>query len=142
MTATYNNTEIQRLAIENDPTILSEILYQYHGITEFLLETPDNAVAGISATLISDFRKTYGESALLCRYSPCPRASAGFSSARDRDKHECSHTRKFKCADSTWYKHRVSYFTLPVVKLRLLILLLTYSRYFPTQLDLLLSFTK
>jgi hypothetical protein len=60
-----------------------------------------DAIAGIDAALVSKFKKTYGESALLCRYPPCQRATLGFSSTRDRDKHESSHTRKFRCADST-----------------------------------------
>jgi len=101
MTDTYQSIEIQRLAIENDPTIFSEILQQYHGIAEFLLETPDDAIAGINPTIVSEFKKTYGESAFLCRYSPCPRATLGFSNNREREKHESSHTRKFKCADSS-----------------------------------------
>lgn len=50
--------------------------------------------------LVKEFKSIYGESALLCRYRPCPRASIGFSRVRDRDKHESSHTRKFKCEDA------------------------------------------
>jgi hypothetical protein len=89
------------LEIENDPTIFSEILYQHQDIVEFILETSDDAIAGVNIELVGDFKRTYGESALRCRYSPCLRGTRGFSTARDRNRHESSHTRKFKCAEST-----------------------------------------
>jgi hypothetical protein len=98
-------TDIHRQETEDDPTLLSKILHQYHSITEFLIETPENAISGIDATLVREFKNTYGDSALLCRYRPCPRASIGFSRVRDRDRHESSHTRKFKCEDASCEFH-------------------------------------
>jgi hypothetical protein len=100
MSAAYDIAEIQRLDVENDPTILSKILHQYYSITEFLLETPDSAISGIQPTLVRDFKNTYHDSVLFCRYRPCTRASIAFLRTRDRDKHESSHTRKLKCGDS------------------------------------------
>ncbi|KAG4441376.1 hypothetical protein IFR05_003133 [Cadophora sp. M221] len=93
--------EIHKQEIECDPTVLSQILHQYYTITEFLIETPENGISGIDSTLVRSFKDIYGDSALLCRYRPCPRASVGFSRVRDRDKHESSHTRKFECEDAS-----------------------------------------
>lgn len=70
-----------------------------------MIETPENAISGIDATLVREFKNIYGDSALLCRYRPCPRGSVGFSRVRDRDRHESSHTRKFRCEDAACEFH-------------------------------------
>ncbi|KAH7343012.1 hypothetical protein BKA65DRAFT_587311 [Rhexocercosporidium sp. MPI-PUGE-AT-0058] len=104
-------TDIYKQEIERDPTVLSQILHQYHTITEFLIESSENGISGIDATIVRSFKDTYGHSALLCRYRPCPRTSVGFSRVRDRDKHESSHTRKFECEDASCEFHESGFST-------------------------------
>jgi hypothetical protein len=47
------------------------------------------------------FRETYGPSAFVCRYLYCTKATDGFDTLRERDSHEATHQRKFRCAYST-----------------------------------------
>jgi hypothetical protein len=50
--------------------------------------------------MLESFRKVYGESEFTCRFE-CPRRSDGFSSLEKRDEHENTHTKPFRCADSS-----------------------------------------
>jgi hypothetical protein len=97
--------------IQNDPTILSEILYRYYTIAESILENPDDGVPGANLELVREFKKIYGESVLPCRYSPCPSRANCFFSPRDRDRHEASHMRRFKCSESTCEFHNTGFST-------------------------------
>ncbi len=47
---------------------------------------------------IDSFKELYGQSAFVCRYIHCSRASDGFSTARQRDSHEAHHERRYRCA--------------------------------------------
>lgn len=51
--------------------------------------------------LIASFKETYGESAFLCRYRFCPRSTSGFGSTNEREKHEQTHMKPYKCSDPT-----------------------------------------
>ena len=48
---------------------------------------------------IHKFKLRHGKSAFLCRWSGCIWASAGFQSTAEREKHETTHTRRFRCSD-------------------------------------------
>jgi hypothetical protein len=94
--------EIRTFDIENDPTIFSDLHYRYQDITEQLLQCSNTmAIPGIDWQLLKEFRETYGSSVFLCRFRPCLRAIDGFLKSRDRDRHEASHMRSFKCENFT-----------------------------------------
>jgi len=54
--------------------------------------------ASVSEEELQDFRDTYGHSAFTCRYAHCERASDGFGSHQEREKHEAQHRREYCCA--------------------------------------------
>jgi hypothetical protein len=47
------------------------------------------------------FSETYGKSAFVCRYLHCVRATQGFDSSQQRNNHEATHERKFRCAETS-----------------------------------------
>lgn len=53
--------------------------------------------ASISEKELQQFRDTYRDSAFTCRYPHCERASDGFGSHPERDKHEGQHRRDYRC---------------------------------------------
>jgi hypothetical protein len=57
--------------------------------------------ASISEEELQNFRDTYGHSAFTCRYVHCERASDGFGSHQEREKHEAQHRREYRCAKPT-----------------------------------------
>jgi len=52
----------------------------------------------ISEATLREFREIFGPSAYICRYLHCARATDGFDSMKQREIHEATHQRKFRCA--------------------------------------------
>lgn len=59
----------------------------------------DNLPDGAQPRDLERFKKTYLDSAFICRYRECPRYSDGFTSATDRDAHESRHAKPLRCPD-------------------------------------------
>lgn len=53
----------------------------------------------VNSDYVHKFKIRHGKSAFLCRWSGCIRASAGFQSTVEREKHETTHTQRFRCSD-------------------------------------------
>lgn len=91
--------DIQLESCHKDPTHFSTIRQQYQLTLESLLnDEVTQFLQGINAEVLQKFRQTFGPSAHVCRYLRCPRATDGFESSKQRDSHETSHQRKYRCA--------------------------------------------
>src|SRR5258708_2093611 len=102
ITLAHPRPVFEEYEIKNDPTVLSEIRQRYQGIFECLLDSSSSTNwSGVSEQLANRFKETYANSAFVCHYHQCPRALDGFTSAKERDKHETIHNKRFKCADTT-----------------------------------------
>ena len=49
---------------------------------------------------LNDFKRQHGPEAFLCRYTKCPRAIMGYSSAELRQQHEATHVQRLRCMHS------------------------------------------
>jgi hypothetical protein len=61
--------------------------------------TPSSA--SVSEEELQNFQDSYGHSAFTCRYAHFERASDGFGSHQEREKHEAQHRREYRCATPT-----------------------------------------
>lgn len=69
-----------------DPTLLSAINSRYEDIFHRVLKWDPSSHSEREA--LARFRQRYDDSAYICRYSDCPRRSAGFATAHARKDHE------------------------------------------------------
>jgi hypothetical protein len=82
-----------------DPTHFSATRHYYQVMLECLLSAEGTgSFPGIDENQLRNFRDTYGASAFVCRYLHCSKSTDGFDSLRQRDAHEASHQRKYRCA--------------------------------------------
>ena len=49
---------------------------------------------------LNDFKRQHRPEAFLCRYTNCPKAIVGYSSAELRQQHEATHAQQFRCVYS------------------------------------------
>ena len=83
----------------SDPTYFSTIRHCYQSAVESLLDhQARQAFPGIDPHILRKFVENYGLSGFICRYINCARATDGFDSSKQRDAHEATHQRKFRCA--------------------------------------------
>ena len=80
-----------------DPTLFGLTLHAYNEIVRKLLES--DSVSGLSEKDLARFKKLYGSFTYYCRVQSCPRASEGFPSLQDRDRHELTHKPNLACTD-------------------------------------------
>ena len=87
--------------LDHDPTLLSEASVQYQAIVELILASSSPAASKtITFEILQRFREVYGETAFVCRHLHCPRATSGYKSSDERNKHEKVHVKTLRCADS------------------------------------------
>ena len=66
---------------------------------ESLLSADENhLLPDIDDHQLQKFKETYGASAFVCRYLHCLKAVDGFDSQQQRNAHEATHQRMFRCA--------------------------------------------
>jgi hypothetical protein len=96
------SAEISSDVCDADPTFFSAIRHHYQETVEAILEsrTPQLDLTSREKE-INSFREMCGESLFLCRYIQCGRATDGFNTAQQRDTHEASHERRFRCGHTT-----------------------------------------
>jgi hypothetical protein len=75
--------EADRFRLENDPTLLSEVLQAYCRIMQTLLTT--TKTDGVSKEQLIQFKQRFGHMAYVCRFSGC---RAAFGSPRALEDHE------------------------------------------------------
>ena len=73
-------------------------------------------VIGLSPEALLRFKKCYGSSAYVCQYHSCIRATVGFASAEDLEKHEFTHKPKFACGVSNCHYSTTGFRTLNSLK--------------------------
>jgi hypothetical protein len=88
--------------VESDPTYFSATRNYYQTTLEALLR-PDapQKFPYIPSDTLESFKKTYSDSAFLCRRDHCYRYIDGFQSSKERDRYEAAHERKYRCGVST-----------------------------------------
>jgi len=70
----------------------------------------------INPETLRGFSETYGHGAFVCRYMHCLRVARGFDSSKQRDAHEATHERKFRCAYSTCVSFSAGFATKSALK--------------------------
>ena len=88
--------------IEHDPTHYSEIMHRYRDSVEALLTMPAEELLTVSdMEAITRFRELRGAHPFTCRYPQCKRNVESFASMNERDRHEATHYRQWKCGYSS-----------------------------------------
>ncbi|KAI9855169.1 MAG: hypothetical protein M1813_000528 [Trichoglossum hirsutum] len=87
--------------VESDPTFFSDMARRIQDATEELLEKQESDFSmATEVAQLKRFKDFYGSSGFTCPFCGCPRASEGFKTKIERDRHESTHTRQHKCWDS------------------------------------------
>lgn len=73
----------------------AKIRQKYDEITKQLLQA--DSVPGLDEKSLFAFKRTYGSSVLICRFTDCPRGLHGFETSHERDAHEKTHLPDLKC---------------------------------------------
>ncbi|KAL2852553.1 hypothetical protein BJX68DRAFT_53445 [Aspergillus pseudodeflectus] len=90
-----SGVEANRFRLENDPTLLSEMLQAYCRTMQTLLTATE--AHGVSKEQLTRFKQRFGHLAYMCRFNGCRSA---FSSLSTLDDHESArHTGGIKCMD-------------------------------------------
>ncbi|KAH7355162.1 hypothetical protein BKA65DRAFT_581895 [Rhexocercosporidium sp. MPI-PUGE-AT-0058] len=82
----------------SDPSWFSAACHYYQAALEVLLD-PDFSKYPTQG--LQSFRDMYRDSAFACRYLHCSRATDGFDSLQQRQKHESKHQRVYRCDITT-----------------------------------------
>ena len=91
-------------ACSTDPTYLSTACHHYQSTVELLLDSAAfQSFPSIPSQALRDFSEIYGHGAFVCRYLHCSKETRGFDSSKQRDAHEATHERKFRCADPSCF---------------------------------------
>lgn len=99
-------TDIAIGSNQTDPTYFSAVRYNYQRAIETLIgSVASHVFLGIDPPILQSFRETFGFSGFVCRHIRCIRATDGFITKKQRDAHEATHQRKFRCAHTMceWY---------------------------------------
>ena len=106
---------------DNDPTCLTFIETRISNATQKLLAAPaDQLPAHLDLERYQRFKRLYGWLGFRCRSSRCRNTNKLYGTDQERQQHEKSHIRSFKCTDcnsvpggfksaSALRKHRESY---------------------------------
>jgi hypothetical protein len=77
---------------------LTEISQRYTKIVRYILEFDASRLSEtFPPETIAEFKQRHSETAFPCRYRFCPRASSGFPTEKERQRHETSHRPRIKC---------------------------------------------
>ena len=86
--------------IDNDPSYLPQIEVQVSRVIQDILSMSEtNMPARIITDGLRRFKALYQSFGIPCRYSTCRFRETIFHSESDRDRHESTHNRSYKCPD-------------------------------------------
>lgn len=89
---------------DNDPTYLSHIQVRVASVVQDILQIPEAHVPEhITVRALQPFKESYKNFSITCRYSICRYQENVFHSEKDRDTHESTHIRAYKCPDCDFY---------------------------------------
>ena len=90
---------MQSFELDTDPTLFGLMFQRFRTVFQELMSSYQAAdlTSPGDQDAVRDFRALHLDSAYLCSFSGCPRSLSGFKTSSEREGHELSHTRQFRC---------------------------------------------